>query len=78
MSGFRDRVRRRRPIGPRKRLRCRHAPTSDPRPPVDTEAAIVAIVARAYPRAGNQLEAAARLAARLGWQACCKIEGYQP
>lgn len=35
--------------------------------PIEAEAAIVALVARTYPNCGNQLEAAARLAARLGW-----------
>lgn len=75
MSTFRDRVRRRRLDGARKRLRTRHVSTSAPRPPVDTEAAIVGIVARTYPCAGNQLEAAARMAARLGWAAAHAMRG---
>lgn len=79
MSTFRDRVRRRRPPAIAvNRLRGRSASTAAPKPPADTEAAIVGIVARTYPRAGNQLEAAARMAVRLGWAAARATKGEQP
>lgn len=39
-----------------------------PEMPSEALDAIVAIVARTYPQSGNQLQKAAALAARLGWQ----------
>lgn len=75
MTGFRERVRGRR-LGERS-IR-RRAPGRQPvvcNPPTDTEAAIVRIVAQTYPRSGNQLEAAARMAARLGWAAASAMRG---
>lgn len=75
MTAFRDRVRHRRDSGPCARLRSRSCGSQDPRPPADTEAAIVRIVAKTYLRSGNQLEAAARMAARLGWAAGRAMQG---
>ena len=40
-------------------------------------AAIVALVARTYPRGGNQIEAAARMAARLGWTSALAYEAQR-
>jgi len=38
-------------------------------PAPETEAGILRVVVRAYPDGGNQLEAAVRMALRLGWAA---------
>lgn len=75
MSTFRDRVRSRRDSRPCARLHSRNCAPQDQQPPVNTEAAIVQIVARTYPRCGNQLEAAARMAVRLGWAAARATQG---
>ncbi|QIG80079.1 hypothetical protein [Stakelama tenebrarum] len=46
-------------------------------PPASTEAAILNAVVRAHPHCGNQLEAAVRMALRLGWAARHHWEGME-